>query len=403
LGIDEPHRKWLRAVLEAAEPDDDWSRKAREACAEKDDARRRAALEKLAASADFAKVPARALTQLAGALAPAPRVELLRRAQAQNPADFWVNHNLGIALHTATPPEHAEAVRFLTAAVALRPDSAGACLNLGNTLQDKGQVDEAIACFKKAIALDPKYAEVHCNLGRALTSQGRFAESLAAYQRGHELGTKQSGWRHPSAEWVSQAERMAALEAKLPAFLKGEFQPKDATERLGLVGVCHAKKFHHAATRLYVDAFAADRKLTDDLEAGHRYNAAFHAALAADGQGEDAAKLDDAAKAKLRGQALDWLKAERTALTNHLDSGLPQARPTIVQILSHWQQDTDLAGIRDAAALAKLPADEQKAFTQLWADVAALLNKAEGKPSPSPAAKDPEKTPETAPPPREKK
>ncbi len=26
----------------------------------------------------------------------------------------------------------------------------------------------------------------------------------------------------------------------------------------------------------------------------------------------------------------------------------------------------------DAAALAKLPADEQKAFTQLWADVAAL-------------------------------
>ena len=37
---------------------------------------------------------------------------------------------------------------------------------------------------------------------------------------------------------------------------------------------------------------------------------------------------------------------------------------------------TDLAGIRDAPALANLPADEQKAFTQLWADVAALLKKA---------------------------
>ena len=48
--------------------------------------------------------------------------------------------------------------------------------------------------------------------------------------------------------------------------------------------------------------------------------------------------------------------------------------------LRHWQQDTDLAGIRDAAALAKLPADEQKAFAQLWADVAALLKKAEEKP-----------------------
>ena len=37
---------------------------------------------------------------------------------------------------------------------------------------------------------------------------------------------------------------------------------------------------------------------------------------------------------------------------------------------------TDLAGIRDAPSLANLPADEQKAFTQLWADVAALLKKA---------------------------
>jgi hypothetical protein len=50
-----------------------------------------------------------------------------------------------------------------------------------------------------------------------------------------------------------------------------------------------------------------------------------------------------------------------------------------VQTLSNWQQDTDLAGIRDAAALAKLPADEKKACTQLWADVAALLKKAEAR------------------------
>ncbi len=48
-----------------------------------------------------------------------------------------------------------------------------------------------------------------------------------------------------------------------------------------------------------------------------------------------------------------------------------------MKTLSHWQKDTDLAGIRDAATLAKLPAHEQKAFTQLWADVAALLQKAQ--------------------------
>jgi hypothetical protein len=51
-----------------------------------------------------------------------------------------------------------------------------------------------------------------------------------------------------------------------------------------------------------------------------------------------------------------------------------------VQKLSDWQQDSDLAGIRDKAALAKLPANERAAFTKLWADVAALLEKAEEKP-----------------------
>jgi hypothetical protein len=51
----------------------------------------------------------------------------------------------------------------------------------------------------------------------------------------------------------------------------------------------------------------------------------------------------------------------------------------VQKALQHWQKDTDLAGIRDRAALAKLPADEQKVFTQLWADVAALLKKAEEK------------------------
>ncbi len=44
--------------------------------------------------------------------------------------------------------------------------------------------------------------------------------------------------------------------------------------------------------------------------------------------------------------------------------------------MQHWQKDPDLAGIRDRAALAKLSAEEQKAFAQLWADVATLLKKA---------------------------
>jgi hypothetical protein len=65
-----------------------------------------------------------------------------------------------------------------------------------------------------------------------------------------------------------------------------------------------------------------------------------------------------------------------TAWGKILESGPPQARPFIARALSHWQKDSDLAGIRSAAALARLPADQRAALGQLWADVAALLKKA---------------------------
>src|SRR5262249_46255742 len=125
LGIAKPHREWLQAGLGAIDPGDAWSLQGRAAPTEKDQARRRVALERLAAAADVTRVPARALTHLAGRLDPAPAVALLRRARGQYPADFWVNHNLGLALRTVTPPEPDEAVRFLTVAAALRPESPG--------------------------------------------------------------------------------------------------------------------------------------------------------------------------------------------------------------------------------------------------------------------------------------
>jgi serine/threonine-protein kinase len=631
LGIEESQRKWLQAVLAAAEPDEAWSRQMRAARAVKDPAQRQTALDRLAASADETKLPARRLTQLALQLRPVAQVALLRRAQTQYPADFWVNHNLALALLQVTPPHRAEAVRFLTAAVALRPDSPGcvmnlgfallangqvdeaiachqkaialdpkyavaqvnlglalktngnieeaiaclrkavqlapslapahfnlgnalldkglpdeaiasfrkgieldpnrapahcnlgvalrktgqvdaaiACLekaialdpkytyahsnlgaifcdvkrdydgaitcfrraieldaksaqthfslgnalrgkgqvdramaswhqaieldpkyadphyNLGSALAEKGQFDEAIACYRRAIALDPKdagahddlakaveqyaaaqynlgnqlkdkgqldkaigcykkaielkstFAQAHCNLGDALRQQGRFAESLAAVKRGHELGTKQPGWRYPSAQWVREAKELAALEGKLPAFLKGEFQPRDTAERLGLAGVCQGKKLYAAAARVYADAFAADPKLADDLKAAHRYNAACSASLAAADQSEDAPQLDDREKTRLHKQALDWLRADLALWTKQLESGKPADRTATQKTLRHWQQDGDLAGIRDKAALAKLPPEERAGYERLWADVAALVKKAEG-------------------------
>jgi WD40 repeat protein len=141
---------------------------------------------------------------------------------------------------------------------------------------------------------------------------------------------------------------------------------------LALAQIACGLKRYALATRLWAEALASDPKRFDDRQSPHRYNAARGAVLAAAGQGLEEPPLDDAAKAKLRGQALDWLKAERAAWGRFLESGSPRNGPNVAQNLTAWKHDLDLAGVRDPAALAKLPADERQEFAQLWADMAAL-------------------------------
>jgi hypothetical protein len=44
--------------------------------------------------------------------------------------------------------------------------------------------------------------------------------------------------------------------------------------------------------------------------------------------------------------------------------------------MQYWQRDGDLAGLRDRTAVAALPEAERRASERLWADVAALLDRA---------------------------
>ncbi len=298
-----------------------------------------------------------------------------QKAIALDPKLAHARYNLGNAL--AGKGQWDEAIACYKKAIALDPKYAAAHINLGNALKGKGQVDEAIACFKKAIALDPKNAKAYGALGQALLSRGRYANARDATVRALAL----LPMNHPLRAYVSRqlqaCGRLLKLEARLPGMLRGEEQPASARECLDLAQMCVHKKMNAAAARFWAKAFTADAKLADNLQAGHRYNAACYASLAAAGQGEDADKLDDNERARLRKQALEWLKADLAMWEKLLSSAQPAARAAVQQQMQHWQQDSDLAGIRNKAALAKLPADEQKAFTQLWADVAALLKQAE--------------------------
>ena len=64
-----------------------------------------------------------------------------------------------------------------------QPNNAGAYYELGNVLQDKGQLNEALLCYKKAITIDPKFSGSYNNLGNVLRQSGRLEEAISYYQK----------------------------------------------------------------------------------------------------------------------------------------------------------------------------------------------------------------------------
>ena len=121
---------------------------------------------------------------------------------------------------------------------------------------------------------------------------------------------------------VAQAEReLAAVRESDPAIKALELRgcrrsskairrPRTAADRLQLAQRAFDKTLYATAAKLWADALNADPKLGDDRQVQHRYNAACAAALAGSSKGKDHPAPDVAAKAKLREQALSWLKAE---------------------------------------------------------------------------------------------
>jgi tetratricopeptide (TPR) repeat protein/serine/threonine protein kinase len=269
-------------------------------------------------------------------------------------------------------------------AIRLKPDDPGAHYELAVELQNgKGDVDGAITEYREAIRLKKNYAEAHCNLGLILADKGEFTEGLTYLRRGHELGSKNPRWPYASAEWVRKCERRVELDSKLPRALKGEVQPVNVGGRLELAQLCQlpCKSLYAAAVRFYVAAFAEQPKLADDLQGQHRYNAACAAALAGYGQGKDADQTDAKGRARLRRQALEWLRADLAAYRQAMEKELDKAGPAIRERLQHWQQDTDFASVRGPNTLAKLPEAERLAWQQLWADVATTLARAQKLPA----------------------
>ena len=300
-----------------------------------------------------------------------------QKAIQLDPRNSKFHNNLGNSLRNKQQLE--PAIAAYRKAIEVDPKYASPHYNLANALWAKYQIEEAVAEFRKAIDLQPDFAEAHCNLGHILRGQGELTASLASLKRGHELGKQRQDWTYPSEKWVADAERLVQSEEKLGAFVSGKTTLEDNRERLALLEVCRLQQRHVAAARLYSDAFAADQKMADDLKAAHRFRAACVAVKAAGGQGKNADTLDERERSRLRQQALAWLRADLELWRKLWEGGVVADRQLRAKTLQRWQDEADLAGVRDPEALKKLPDAEQEGWRQLWTEVTDLRKQTDNK------------------------
>jgi tetratricopeptide (TPR) repeat protein len=295
-----------------------------------------------------------------------------RRAAALDPDNAGTRNNLGVVLQDLGRPN--EALAEYRRAIALDPSYALAYNNLGIGLVERGELGEAIAAFRRAAALAPQEAQPHDNLAGALQQAGRLEEALAEYRKALELGDEQARSR------LQACERLRALRPRLPGLAAGRDQPADNAERLAFADLCRQPwvRRYALAARLYADAFRADPRLAGDLRSANSFKAACAAATAGCGQGLGAPP-DETEKARLRTQALAWLRAELAVWAKQAGSEMPQARAAVGRALRAWRRDAGLAGVRDPA-LARLPEAERQAWRKLWEEVDAALARASAPP-----------------------
>jgi serine/threonine-protein kinase len=280
-----------------------------------------------------------------------------RMAQAHN--------NLGRVLHMrgdVTGSE--EAVRR---ALELDRNYVDAHNNLGNLLLDRGDPTGAEKSYRRALELDPKNALASYNIVPALVALGRFDEARDFARLALSLFPSGKPGHEDANRRLQYCERMLVLERRLSAVLRDDARPVDAAEHRALAEVAARKRRYAVAARLY------DQLPGPDALAGpDRYNAACAAALAGCGQGTDDVTAFE--RTRWRGRALEWLRAEFKVQRRLLAADAPKPnKEQARRFLLHWKSDPDLAGVREPASIAALPADESKSWHEFWADVDAAL------------------------------
>ena len=161
---------------------DPWRNQLRELLEGPDGPERIPAFRRLAESAQQVDLPAISLDLLGKALLnrgePRAAETVLRQGQRRYPGDVWLSYDLARCLEVLA--RRVEAIRYYTAARAIRPETAH---RLAHSLEALGEPDEAIAVFEDLVRLRPDDGGHWACFGHLLEEQGQLPRSQSALQK----------------------------------------------------------------------------------------------------------------------------------------------------------------------------------------------------------------------------
>lgn len=219
----------------------------------------------------------------------AVRRDLLRAIHRAYPDQFRPTLALARDLHYGLPPRVEEAVRYYTAALALRPHHPLAAVDLGNAPRALGDLPGAIRAFRDAVDNRPTYGAAHERLALALDANGDLDGAIAHMRETTSLRQFVPDYNHLGNMLSRKGlfdEAVAAYQAGLQVDpIRAIAHNRGSGYDLGCVNVCLAialfnqSKFDEAAD-------AMDRSCQVDPENPDRwYLAALMRAALADSAG----------------------------------------------------------------------------------------------------------------------
>jgi tetratricopeptide (TPR) repeat protein len=209
-------------------------------------------IQAVAASVDLASTPIVTLMVIGDALDWDRQLAFYARVQQQHPGDFGVTFELGRRLFWSSVKGNGDLdspIRFLAAAVAIRPQSYFARKMLADALHNKGHVDEAIAAYRAADRINGRPIN-QVQIGKLMLQAGREQEAAAEFREALRL-TSKAAEVHREIGWA-YAE-VGKYDAAIGAYREALLLQPDMAEAHHGVGIALEKK------GLGNDAIAAHR------------------------------------------------------------------------------------------------------------------------------------------------